>query len=172
MGLLNFLAGPLISKCECMNSIDDTLTNNETIIYRAQLHWAILLGPILVIIIGGLALKSQGYHAMVLIAFGLIWGISSYINLRRSEIGLTQNKVLINVGFPLKKSYDILLNEIIFVDYYQPTLGSMLDFGKILVMDKRKKKYAFRLVAGPAEFVKEVHRQISALSLTATAKLQ
>jgi hypothetical protein len=156
-----------------MNSTDDKVTmNDDTIIYRAQLHWAIILGPLLVIIIGGLALRSQGYHAMVLIAFGLIWGILSYINLRRSEIGLTQNKMLINVGFPLNKSYAILLNEIIFVDYYQPSLGSMLDFGKILVMDKRKKKYAFRLVAGPAEFVKEVHRQINALSSSSTAQSQ
>jgi hypothetical protein len=147
-----------------MNSIDEKLTKTETIVYRAQLHWAILLGPSLVIVVGALALKSQGYHAMVLIAFGLIWGILSYINLRRSEIGLTQNKVLIDVGFPMKKSHDIPLSEIIFIDYYQPSLGSMLDFGKILVMDKRKKKYAFRLVAAPAEFVKAVHHQINALS--------
>ena len=155
-----------------MNSIDDKLTQNETIIYRAECHWAILLGPILVIIIGGLALKSQGYHAMVLIAFGLVWGIFSYISLRRSEIGLTRNKILINVGFLLKKSYDILLNEIVFIDFYQPSLGSMLNFGKILIMDKRKKKYAVRFVSNPAEFVKEVHQQIIALSQSSTAKLQ
>ncbi len=153
-----------------MNSIDDKVTTNETIVCRAQLHWAILLGPILVIFIGGMALKSQGYHAIILVAFGLIWGIFSYINLRRSEIGLSRNKIFINIGFPLKKSFDILLNEIIFVDYYQPTLGSMLNFGKILVMDKRKKKYAFRFVAGPAEFVKEVHHQITALSTSSTAQ--
>jgi hypothetical protein len=155
-----------------MNSIDDKVTRNETIVYRAQLHWAILLGPLLVILIGWLALKSQGYRAMILITFGLIWGILSYINLRRSEIGLTRNKVLINVGFPLKKSHDILLNEIIFVDYYQPSLGSMLDFGKILVMDNKKKKYAFRLVAAPAELVKEIHHQIKALNSSSTAQSQ
>lgn len=154
-----------------MNSIDDKLMENETIVYRAKCHWAILLGPILIIIIGGLVLKSQVYHAMALITFGIIWGIFSYIKLNKSEIGLTRSKVLINVGFPLKKPFDIALNEIIFIDYYQPSLGSMLDFGKILVMDKRKKKYAFRLIAGPAEFVKEVHHQITALSLSSTTKL-
>jgi hypothetical protein len=155
-----------------MNSIYDKVTRNETIVYRAQLHWAILLGPILLVCIGGLALKSQGYHAMVFIAFGLIWGIFSGINLNRSEIGLNRNKIIVNIGFPLKKSFDILLDEIIFVDFYQPTLGSMLDFGKILVMDRRKKKYAFRFVAGPAEFVKEIHHQINALSSSSTAQSQ
>jgi hypothetical protein len=155
-----------------MNLIDDKLTTNEPIIYRAQLHWAILLGPLLVILIGALALKSQGYHAIALIVFGLIWGIFSYVRLRRSEIGLSRNKILINIGFPLKKSFEIPLNEIIFIDHYQPTLGSMLNFGKILVMDKRKKKYAFRFVAGPADLVKEVHHQINALSSSSTAQLQ
>jgi hypothetical protein len=155
-----------------MNLIDDKLTQSETIIYRAECHWAILLGPILVIIIGGLAFKSQGYHAMALIAFGLVWGIFSYVRLRKSEIGLTRNKILINVGFLLKKSHDILLNEIVFIDFYQPSLGSMLNFGKILIMDKRKKKYAVRFVSNPAEFVKEVHQQIVALSQSSTAKLQ
>jgi len=165
-----FLAGPLIRISEYMNSIDDKLTKNETIIYRAKYHWAVLLGPVLVILIGELAVRSQGYHAMALIAFGLIWGIFSYISLRRSEIGLTRNKVLINVGFPLNKSYDILLNEIMSIDFYQPSLGSMLDFGKIIIVDKGKKKRAFRLVASPAEFVKEVHQQIIALRSSSTVK--
>ena len=155
-----------------MNLTDDTRKENETIIYRAQCHWAILLGPILVIIIGWLAIGSQGYHAMMLIAFGLIWGVFSYIRLRKSEIELTANKMLINAGLPWKKSFEILLNEIIFIDYYQPSLGSMLNFGKILIMDKRKKKYAFRLVAGPAEFVKEVHHQITALNSSSTTEPQ
>jgi hypothetical protein len=152
-----------------MNSIDNKLAKDETIIYRAKYHWAMLLGPILVIFIGGLALKSQGYHAMVLIAFGLIWGVFSYISLRRSEIELTQTRVLINVGFPLKKYYDIPLNEITFVDYYQPSLGSMLNFGKIIIAYQAKKKCAFRLVSEPAEFVRAVQQQIGALSPSLTA---
>jgi len=146
-----------------MNLIDDKLSDNETIIYRAKHHWAILLGPIVVIIIGGLALGSQGYHAMVLVAFGLIWGIFSYVSLQRSEIGLTGKRFLANVGFPLQRSYDIPLNEIMVIDYYQPSLGSMLNFGKIIIVYSGKKRCAIRLVSSPAEFVREVHQQIVAL---------
>jgi hypothetical protein len=146
-----------------MNLLDDKLSDNETIMYRAKYHWAILLGPIVVIIIGGLALGSQNYHAMALVAFGLIWGIFSYISLQRSEIGLTGKRVLANVGFPLKRSYDIPLNEIMVIDYYQPSLGSMLNFGKIIIVYSGKKRCAIRLVSSPAEFVREVHQQIVAL---------
>jgi uncharacterized membrane protein YdbT with pleckstrin-like domain len=144
-----------------MNSVDDKLTNNERFIYRVKYHWAILLGPILVMMIGGLALGSQGYHAMALIAFGLVWGICSYISLCRSEIGLTRSKVLIHVGILVKRSYDIPLGEITAIDFYQPSLGSMLNFGKIMIAYKGKKKCAFRFVSCPAEFVKEAHQQIA-----------
>ena len=147
-----------------MNSVDDKLTNNETFIYRVKYHWAILLGPIVVMVIGGLALGSQGYHAAALIAFGLVWGTCSYINLCRSEIGLTRSKVFINVGFLMKRSYDIPLGEIMVIDFYQPSLGSMLNFGKIIIVYKGKKKCVFRFVSCPTEFVKEAHQQIAALS--------
>jgi uncharacterized membrane protein YdbT with pleckstrin-like domain len=143
-------------------------TNNETVIYRARCHWAILLGPILVIIIGGLAFKSQGYNAMILIIFGLVWGTVSYIRLSRTEIRLTRNEVLISAGVLTNKSYDILLNEIMFIDYYQPSLGSMLNFGKIIIVYNGKKKCALRFVSSPAEFVKEVQQQITALNLPST----
>jgi hypothetical protein len=154
-----------------MDFTDNKLTENEMIVYRAKYHWALLLGPILVIIIGGLALGSQGYHAMALIVFGLIWGSFAYISLCKSEIGLTRNSVFINAGFLLKKSYDILLNEIIVIDYYQPSLGSMLNFGKIIIIYKGNKKCAVRFVSCPAEFVKEVQHQIIEFSQSSTAKL-
>ncbi len=151
-----------------MNLIDGKVSDKEDVIYRAKYHWAILLGPILVVILGGLALGSQGYHAAALVAFGLIWGICSYISLQRSEIKLTRNKILINVGFPLKRSYEIDLGKITLVDYYQPSLGSMLNFGKIIIVYNGKKKSAIRLVSYPAEFVREVQQQIVALNLAST----
>jgi hypothetical protein len=151
-----------------MNLIDDKLSGDEKIVYRARYHWAILLGPILVIIIGGLALGSQGYHALVVIAFGLIWEICSYISFRRSEIELTGTRMLIDVGFPLKKSHQIALGEIVLIDFYQPSLGAMLDFGKIIIIDKGKKRRAFRPISHPAEFVRVVQQLIGALTATST----
>jgi len=135
-----------------MDLIDHDTPDAERVIYRARLHWAVLLGPILVIIIGGLAL----------VTFGLIWGIASYVSLQRSEIGLTTKKILVNVGYPLKRSHEIALGKIVLVDYYQPSLGAMLNFGKIIIAYDGKKKSAIRLVSHPAEFVREVQQQIVA----------
>jgi hypothetical protein len=128
------------------------------------------LGPIVVIIIGGLALKSQGFHAMVLTIFGLVWGIFSYFSLHRSEIGLTRKRVLINAGFPPLKSYDIPLSEIVAIDFYQPSLGSMLDFGKIMIVRKGASRCVVRFVSSPAEFVTRVRQQIGAPTPSSTAE--
>jgi hypothetical protein len=54
------------------------------------------------------------------------------------------------------------------IDYYQPSLGSMLNFGKIIIVYSGKKRCAIRLVSSPAEFVKEVHQQIIALKPSST----
>lgn len=156
--------------CEYMDLADNKLPHNEAIVYHANRHWALLLGPILIIFIGGLAIKPQGYHGMALVGFGLLWGIFSYISLTRSEMVLTQNKVLMNIGFPLRRSYDIALNEITFVDFYQPSLGSMLNFGKIIILYANKKKCVIRFVSSPAEFVKEIQQQIVAFRQSSTKK--
>ncbi len=154
-----------------MNSIDSKLTKDETIIYRTKCHWAMFLGPMMVIIIGGLALQAQGIHAMALMAFGLVWGIFSYVSLHGSEIGLTRKRVLINAGFPLLKSYDIQLSEIVAIDFYQPSLGSMMDFGKIIIVHDRQSRCSIRFVSSPAEFVNEVRQQIISLNPSSTVKL-
>ncbi len=147
-----------------MKSIDDTLTKDETIIYRTKCHYTILFGPILVILMGALALKSQGFHAIALMAFGLLWGIFSYLSFRESEVGLTQRRVLINAGFPLVKSSDIPLNKIVAIDFSQPALGAMLNFGKLAIIHDGQSRCMIRFVSSPAQFVTQVRQQITRLS--------
>jgi len=120
-----------------------------------------LLGPMLLIIIGGLALQSQGFHAVALMAFGLVWGVFSYVSLHRSELGLTRKRVLINAGLPLLKSYDIALSKIAAIDFHQPSLGSMMDFGKITIIYGGRSRCVIRFVSSPAEFVTKVREQMA-----------
>ena len=120
-----------------------------------------LLGPIVVIIIGGLALDAQGRHAAALIVFGLIWAFFAYRSRRRSEIRLTEQRILVNAGFPLPKSYDIPLSKIAHIDFFQPSLGSMLDFGKVVIIYSGRARCIIRFVSSPGEFVERVRRQMT-----------
>jgi hypothetical protein len=147
------------------------LTEDEAVVYRTKCHWAMFLGPILVIIIGGLALKAQGFPAIVLMVFGLVWGIFACISLHGSDIALTRKRVLINAGFPVLKSYDIPLSQIVAIDFYQPTLGSMLDFGKIMINHNERNRCVIRFVHSPAEFVTKVRQHMIPRNPSSTAKL-
>ncbi len=144
-----------------MKSIDTILPADETIVYRTKCHYTILFGPMLLILIGSLAVKSQGFHAIALMAFGLLWGVLSYVSFRKSEIGLTRRRVLISAAFPLMKSYDIALDKIAAVDFSQPALGAMLDFGKLAIVHDGQSRCVIRFVSSPAALVTQVRQQIT-----------
>jgi hypothetical protein len=144
-----------------MDSIEDKSAENQRILFRAGLHWAILLGPALLIFLGGLIRDSKGTQTIVLIFFGFVWGLCSYVSLRQSQITLTADRLFIQVGFPLKKVCTLPLGEITLIRYYQPTLGAMLNFGKIILVHGGTKKDGFRFVTRPAELVNKVQGVMS-----------
>jgi hypothetical protein len=147
-----------------MNSIDTILAADEKIIYRTGCHWAVFLGPMLVIVIGGLALRSQGVSAGALVAFGFLWGTFAYVSFYGSELSLTPVRLLIKAGLPRLKFYDIPIDGIVSIDYYQPTLGAMLNFGKIMIVYGEKSRCIVRFVWSPAELVTRVREQIASLN--------
>jgi uncharacterized membrane protein YdbT with pleckstrin-like domain len=146
-----------------MSYIDDNLIEKEYVVYRTKLHWAILLGPAVLIILAGLWIPSKGMSALVLLALGIMWGVFSSISIQTSEIGITDKRLLLRVGFPLRRSCDIMLEEIQIVDIYQPSLGKFLNFGKIIIHSGGGKRYAFRMIASPIELRDELARQVNSI---------
>lgn len=146
-----------------MGYIEDNLIEKERVIYCTKLHWATLFGPGVLIILAGLWIPSKGMSALALLALGVIWGIFSSISLQNSEIGITDKRLLLRVGFPLKRTCDIPLENIQMVDIYQPSLGKFLNFGKIIIQSAGGKRYAFRMIASPVELRDELARQVDSI---------
>lgn len=150
-----------------MDSIDSEQTE-DGVLLRTKCHWAMLLGPILVVVIGILAAGSRGYGPPALILFGVIWGYFEYASLRRSEFKLTRDRLLIDAGLVRMVSHDIPLDKIVSIQFYQPSLGSMLNFGKIWVVYGGAKKCVVRFVCDPGRFVTRVQQQMVALRASST----
>ncbi len=142
--------------------MDESSTNVRT--YQTNRHWAILLGPSLVVLLGLISSGTKGYSSYVLLAFGVIWGLTSYISLNRTDVRLESDTatLFIDPGLPWLKKRELRFADIVAVDFYQPSLGSMLNFGKIIVVDKRNRKYIYRFISAPAQFVQEAHTRIMA----------
>jgi uncharacterized membrane protein YdbT with pleckstrin-like domain len=137
------------------------LLENERIVYQIRLHWVLFLGPLMLIIIGGLSFPAKGLSAFVLAIIGVAWGVISYIKFNYSYIRVTDKRVLIRVGFLVRQPYSISLSDISYIDFYQPSLGSMLNFGKITIVHGKKFKSVFRMVSSPGELVTAVRGQLS-----------
>jgi hypothetical protein len=141
--------------------MNEDIRENERIVYETRLHWVLFLGPIMLIILGGLSFPAKGLKALVLVAIGIVWGFISYIKFNRSLIRVTNQRVVIRVSFLTRKPYIISLGDISLIDTYQPSLGAMLNFGKITIIHGAKFKSVFRMVSSPGELVMAVRGQLS-----------
>jgi len=133
------------------------MENGEGKVYRVKLHWVMILGPATLMVIAGLLIPEKGRSAILLLAFATIWGVFASISFERSEILLTRERLLVSIGFPWRRSYEVLLTEIETVDVYQPSLGKFLDFGRITIRRKRGRRVRFRMVRSPLLPAQEVY---------------
>ena len=133
---------------------------SESIIYRTTVHWAALFGPAMLFIIGGVSVRSRMVPALVMLGVAVLWGVLSIRNLRMSEFVLTDSKLMVRVGFPLTRSYELPYTELAGADFFKPALGVMMGFGKVMILRKDNKTVVFRLVAKPDDLVEKLKKEI------------
>lgn len=132
----------------------------ENILYRTTVHWAALFGPAMLFIIGGVSVRSRMVPALVMLGVAVLWGVLSIRNLRMSEFVLTDSKLMVRVGFPLTRSYELPYTELAGADFFKPALGVMMGFGKVMILRKDNKTVVFRLVAKPDDLVEKLKKEI------------
>jgi len=142
---------------------NNELSEGERIMYQTKLHWVLFFGPAMLIVLGGLWIPAKGLSALVPVALGLAWGILSYKKYFNSYIHVTNKKIVISTSSLLRRPYTIPLTDIAYVDCYQPSLGAMLNFGKITIVHGGKYKSVFRMVSSPGDLVTAVRGQIAAI---------
>jgi uncharacterized membrane protein YdbT with pleckstrin-like domain len=136
-----------------LNSQEDRTEQSQTILYRARLHWATFLGPVTLFLVGSFNIGSKGLPAYILTALALVWGIASYVRYSRFQIALTKTSIIVSGGLFSKSGTEYPLSEIVAADTYQPSLGALLNFGKVMIVRKNGVRHAYRLVTAPMDFV-------------------
>jgi hypothetical protein len=123
--------------------------SGEAVVSRTRLHWVMIAGPAALMVIAGLSIGHKGTSAFLVLAFAVMWGVFSSISFELSEIVLTKEGLLVKIGFPWRRSYDFPLAGVADVIVYQPSLGKVLDFGKITIKRTNGKRTSFRMVRSP-----------------------
>lgn len=153
-----------------MDRGETALGEKERLLYTARMHWVLLLGPATLLIIGGLSIPSKGLSAVVLCAIAIAWGVLCYRSYVNSQIRLTDRRVLVTRGGLYRRTHDILLSDISLIDSYQPSLGTILNFGKITIVHGGKFKSVCRMIVSPVELVARVRDQAAAVQTTTHAE--
>ncbi|MGD0949709.1 MAG: PH domain-containing protein [Candidatus Binatia bacterium] len=152
-----------------MGYIDANLLRDETLIYRARLHWIVFVWPALVLVICyavALALLlSRAVHevtlAAIFIAVGSIPIARSLIAYATSEFGVTNKRVLVKIGFIRRNSLEILLNKVESIQIDQGVLGRLLDYGSIVVSGTGGSRDPFHNLSSPLRFRRAAQEQIA-----------
>ncbi|MCX7679812.1 MAG: PH domain-containing protein [Spirochaetes bacterium] len=143
-----------------MSYIDQNLMPGEQVIYRAKLHWVLFVPGALVFILGLLLLAVSGTVGGIVIALAVIDLIIAYLNYTKSEMVVTNKRVMIKVGIIRRHSLETLLKKVESIKVDQPIIGRMLGYGTIVVSGTGGTPEPFHRIANPLEFRKQVNEQI------------
>lgn len=154
-----------------MSFIDNHLLADETVLYRARLHWIIFLHSFIYLLISMLtcafsfreATTSQLLSTISVLALLLafVTGLGSFIRYKTSEFAITNKRVLIKVGFIRRHSLEVLLQKVEGIGVNQTILGRLLGYGTIIVTGTGGTRETFDQIAAPLEFRRQVQTHLS-----------
>ena len=151
-----------------MSYIDQNLMNGESVIYRGKLHWVVFVGPVIWLLIAIIFFNDgrdnapvADFYGGIFVLISIITGLTSFINYKTSEFGITNKRVIVKVGFIRRRSIELLLNKIESIQVDQSIPGRILGFGSIVVSGTGGTKDPFRKIDAPLEFRKKAQEQIA-----------
>jgi uncharacterized membrane protein YdbT with pleckstrin-like domain len=148
-----------------MGYVDKNLISDETVTYRARLHWSVLLGPGIiatVFVFAGVFIATQ---SVILLGFGfMVLGVMPLISalIRRSaaEFAVTNKRVILKTGVIQRRTTEMFLGKIESIGIEQTILGRMLGYGSIVVHGTGGSSEPFDFIAPALEFRRQVQEQI------------
>jgi uncharacterized membrane protein YdbT with pleckstrin-like domain len=145
-----------------MSFVDSNLLPNEQVTYRARLHRIIYALPAMLLVAALLAALGGGWIAGTAIGvIGCVLFLPPWIRSVSSEFAITNKRVLIKVGLVRRHSLELLLQKVEGIGVDQGILGRILGYGTITVSGVGGTKEAFRMIANPLEFRRQVQASLA-----------
>lgn len=123
-----------------MSYIDDSLIEGERIMHRARLtwwsqFWLIVLGLVLLVVVVGL--------------FLLIW---AWVNIKSTEIAITNRRIIAKFGFIRRSTVEINLEKVEALRVEQSFMGRFLNYGTIFISGAGTSVAPIKDIADPLVF--------------------
>jgi uncharacterized membrane protein YdbT with pleckstrin-like domain len=152
-----------------MGYIEQNLMQGELIRYRTRLHWIVFVSPVFLIVVGLIFFLSMPSHTKTVFVVagsiflfgGILLGVSRFIAYKSSEFAVTNNRVLIKIGFIRRHSLELLLQKVEGIGVDQDVSGRIFGYGTIIVTGTGGTKELFNNIENPLEFRKQVQLSLS-----------
>jgi len=109
---------------------------DSNIIYLAKLHRILFLGPLALCCIS-MILGLQFYQikevALLFVVFSLVWLAITWVNYHFSSLTIKKRQVILRTGFLVRQTIDIPLAKIESIDIRQSILGSIFQYGSLII---------------------------------------
>jgi len=123
-----------------MSYIDESLIAGETVLHRARLTWWSQTG---LFILGVL---------LLVVAIGLVFLAMAWINMRSTEIAITNKRIIAKFGFIRRNTVEIGLDKVEALRVEQGVWGRFLNYGTILISGVGSTIDPIRNIADPLVF--------------------
>ena len=110
--------------------------NHDNIVYEARLHWILFLWPALLLCFSiyiGMNFWQLRQVAYFIAAFSLMWELMVWVTYCFSYLIIKPTQVILCTGFWVRKTMDIPLNKIESIDISQSILGSLMQYGSLVI---------------------------------------
>ncbi len=139
----------------------------ERVVYRTRLHWVeyvvkmfwfLLVGIVVsaVLVIVYYKKLPPAVFALPIVIFALIGLLVARIKVITSEFAVTNNRVLVKIGFIRRHSLEIVLPQVEGIGVDQGIIGRILGFGTIVVSGTGTTREPFIRIRRPLEFRRQV----------------
>ena len=146
-----------------MSYIDDSLIEGETVIHVARVSWwsqagHLVLGVLLLVVVTGLSFWwSQPGHLvlgvlLLVVVIGLFFLVMAWVNVRSTEIAITNRRVIAKFGFIRRHTVEINLDKVEALRVEQGLMGRFLNFGTIFISGAGTSVAPLRDIADPLVF--------------------
>lgn len=123
-----------------MSYIDDSLIEGEAILHRARVSWWSQFGYVVLGIL------------LLVVVIGLFFLAYAWIQVRSTEIAITNRRVIAKFGFIKRDTVEINLDKVEALRVEQGFLGRMLNYGTVLISGAGTSVAPIRDIADPLVF--------------------
>ncbi|PJD90534.1 MAG: hypothetical protein CK424_07575 [Legionella sp.] len=125
---------------------------DHDVVYQARLHWILFLGPIAMVVVAW-ALDHYAHApyqlGWAITAIAVIWEFVIWLTYRYSYLNIKKNRVVMCSGIIVRQTIDIPMNKIESIDIRQSILGSIFQYGSLVITGTGGSRQFFNFLEKP-----------------------